>query len=138
SGKFKAMASPTRKLTPEVAEEEHQILQSLVDQSFDQFKELVREARPQLANNNANWKTATTGQVFTAKQALDLGLVDKLGYIEDRVDRAIELAKLDPRNVRLLTYTSPESVFGSRLVGSSAQSTALTLSAWLEMTTPRA
>jgi protease-4 len=138
SGKFKAMASPTRKLTPEVAEEEHQILQSLVDQSFDQFKELVREARPQLANNNANWKTATTGQVFTAKQALDLGLVDKLGYIEDAVDRAIELAKLDPRNVRVVKYTPPESLFGSMLVGPSAQSAGLNLSALLEMTTPRA
>ncbi len=138
SGKFKAMASPTRKLTPEVAEEEHQILQSLVDQSFDQFKELVREARPQLANNNANWKTATTGQVFTAKQALDLGLVDKLGYIEDAIDRAIELAKLDPRNVRVVKYTPPESLLGSMLVGPSAQSGGLNLSALLEMTTPRA
>ena len=104
SGKFKAMGSPTRKVSPQLAEEERQILQTLVDQSFDQFKEIVREARPQLANNKKDWATATTGQVFTAKQALDLGLVDKLGYVEDAVDRAIELAKLDPRNVRVVKY----------------------------------
>jgi len=138
SGKFKAMASPTRKLTPEVAEEEHQILQTLVDQSFDQFKEIVREARPQLANNNAAWKTATTGQVFTSKQALDLGLVDKLGYVEDAVDRAIELAKLDPRNVRVVKYTQQQGLIDSMLMGPSAQSGQLNLSALLEMTTPRA
>jgi len=65
-------------------------------------------------------------------------LVDKLGYIEDAVDRAIELAKLDPRNVRVVKYTPPESLFGSMLVGPSAQSAGLNLSALLEMTTPRA
>jgi protease IV len=138
SGKFKAMGSPTRKISPQLAEEERQVLQTLVDQSFDQFKEIVREARPQLANNEKAWATATTGQVFTAKQALDLGLVDKLGYVEDAVDRAIELAKLDPRNVRVVNYTQPGGLLDSLLTVPSAQSSQINLSAVLEMTTPRA
>ncbi len=99
SGPYKELGSPTQKLSPEMAKKERAILQGLVDQTFDQFKEVVAEARPQLANNKEAFATATTGQVFTAKQALDLGLVDKLGFLEDAVDRAIELAKLDPHNV---------------------------------------
>jgi protease-4 len=138
SGKFKAMASPTRKLAPEIADEEHQILQTLVDQTFEQFKDVVREARPQLVNNNTAWATATTGQVFTAKQALDLGLIDKLGFVEDAVNRAIELAKLDPRNVRVVKYTQTEGFLDSMLWSPSASSGQVNVANLLDLTAPRA
>jgi protease IV len=141
SGPYKEMGSPTQKLSPEMAKKERAILQGLVDQTFDQFKEIVAEARPQLANNKEAFATATTGQVFTAKQALDLGLVDKLGFLEDAVDRAIELAKLDPRNVRVVKYVRPEGLLNSALFGgnSSAASplTGLNLSALSDWATPR-
>ena len=68
SGPFKELASPTRKVTPALAEQERKILQTMVDQTFDQFKEVVTEARPKLANNKEALAKATTGQVFTAKQ----------------------------------------------------------------------
>ena len=45
------MGSPTRKLTPEMAQEEHKVLQELVDQSFGEFKEIVTASRPQLAKD---------------------------------------------------------------------------------------
>lgn len=142
SGPYKELGSPTQKLSPEMAKKERAILQGLVDQTFDQFKEVVAEARPQLANNKEAFATATTGQVFTAKQALDLGLVDKLGFLEDAVDRAIELAKLDPRNVRVVKYVKPEGIFNSALFGptSSAESllSELKLSALADWATPRA
>jgi protease IV len=140
SGPLKAMGSPTRKVGPELAEREREVLQTLVDQTFEQFKEVVLEGRPQLANNAEALKQATTGQVFSAKQALDLGLVDKLGFMEDAIDRAIELAKLNPRNVRVVKYTQPESLLGSTLFGPSASAASgqLNLTAIAEMTTPRA
>ncbi len=140
SGPLKAMGSPTRKLPPEMAEKERAVLQTLVDQSFEQFKEVVLEGRPQLANNAEALKQATTGQVFSAKQALDLGLVDKLGFVEDAIDRAIELAKLNPSNVRVVKYTQPESLLGSTLFGPSATAGIgqLNLAAIAEMTAPRA
>ena len=78
------------------------------------------KARPQLANNKNAFAKATTGQVFTAKQALDLGLVDKLGFQEDAVDRAIDLANLDRSNVRVVKYTAPEGLLDSVLFGPSA------------------
>ena len=80
SGPYKDLGSPTRKLSPVMAEEERKILQTMVDQTFDTFKDVVTDARPQLAADKDKFAKATTGQVFTAKQALDLGLVDKLGF----------------------------------------------------------
>ena len=40
-----------------------------------------------------------------------MGLVDKLGFIEDAVDRAISMAGLDPGNVRVVKYTRNTSLF---------------------------
>ena len=45
-----------------------------------------------------------TGQIFTAKQAQTLGLVDRLGYLEDAVNRSIDLAGLHVENVRVVRY----------------------------------
>ncbi|HZZ27947.1 MAG TPA: signal peptide peptidase SppA [Pirellulales bacterium] len=141
SGPYKELGSPTQKLSPEMAKKERAILQAMVDQTFDQFKEIVADARPQLANNKENFATATTGQVFTAKQALELGLVDKLGFEEDAVDRAIELAKLDPRNVRVVKYTLPQGLVNAMLFGPSSSATGpsgqLNLSALIDWATPR-
>lgn len=139
SGKLKAMGSPTRVVSPELAEEEHKILQELVDQTFAQFKEIVTEARPKLAgdDNKETLKSATTGQVFTAKQALELGLVDKIGYLEDAIDRAMQLANLSKSDTRVVKYTQSSPL--AALFGASAQAGGnLDLSALLDLTAPRA
>jgi protease-4 len=145
SGPLKAMGSPTRKLTPEMAQEEHRVLQELVDQSFGEFKEIVTASRPQLAKDADKLAAATTGQVFTAQQALELGLVDKLGFLEDAVDRAIQLANLNAKDVRVVKYTQSAGLFGDALFGptASAGSSAnaalqFKLDAIAELATPRA
>jgi protease-4 len=125
-----------------MAKKERAILQGLVDQTFAQFKDVVAEARPQLANNKEAFAKATTGEVFTAKQAVDLGLVDKVGFVEDAIDRAIELAKLNPHNVRVVKYVQPEGLLNAVLFGSSASTATplgqLNLAALADLATPRA
>ncbi|HEY2881973.1 MAG TPA: signal peptide peptidase SppA [Pirellulales bacterium] len=152
SGPLKAMGSPTRLLTPEKAQQEHDVLQGLVDQTFAQFKEIVSEARPKLAANANDFAKATTGQVFTAQQALELGLVDKLGFIEDAIDRAIQLANLNAADVQVVKYEQPAGLFNGLLLGesgdnslASAAKTALnpgggqlSVSALFDLATPRA
>src|SRR5262249_47887444 len=120
SGPLKAMGSPTRKLTPKMAEEEHRVLQELVDQTFADFKNIVTGSRPQLAANPDKPAAATTGQVFTAKQSLELGLVDKLGYIEEAVGRAMDLAGLGSEQVRVIKYEQQKGLLDNALFGSSA------------------
>ena len=61
-----------------------------------------------------------TGQIFTAKQALRLGLIDKLGYLEDATKRVAELAALDDGKYRVIRYQQPSS-FLDGLLGGQAQ-----------------
>ena len=82
------MGSPTQPMT----EEERKILQTLVDDSFKGFKEIVASGRPKFKDDQAALDAVATGQIFTAKQALERGLVDKIGFIEDAIARATELA----------------------------------------------
>jgi protease-4 len=108
-----------------------------VDQTFQQFKEVVSSARPKLASDASKFQEATTGQIFTAKQALDLGLVDRLGFVEDAVDRAIELAKLDAGQVRVVKYKKQKGLLDDALFGSSAQGQA-SVANLLDFASPRA
>src|SRR6185369_12594700 len=77
SHRLKMMGSPFRPMT----EEERGIFQGLVDESFTQFKEIVKAGRPKFRSNEAALTAVATGQVFTTKQALANGLVDKEGFI---------------------------------------------------------
>jgi protease-4 len=110
SHKYKLMGSPTRQLPAEEREEERKLLQELVDISFARFKELVVEGRPKLKDDAAALEKATTGQIFTAEQALELGLVDQIGFIEEALERAAELAGKKTSNVRAIKYQEPNTL----------------------------
>ena len=45
------------------------------------------------------------GRVYTARQAKDLGLVDQIGYLDDAIELAKDLAGL--KSARLVTYVRP-------------------------------
>jgi len=133
---LKQMGSPTAMLPPEYKEQEQKILQELVDESFKGFRMKVLEARPGLKSNPETMDSVFTGRIFTAGQAEQIGLVDKLGFIEDAIDRAIELAKLDKENVRVVKYSKPASLQDA-LFGSSVQSRS-ELATLLDLAAPRA
>ena len=146
SNPLKLIGSPTRKVSPELAKQEHDILQNLVDESFSDFKDIVKSGRPEFQKNPEELDKLATGQVFTAKQALKDHLVDKLGYIEDAVAQAIALNNLTAENVRVVKYSAPKGLLNEVLLGSSASSdlsslargSRLDLSALLDLTAPRA
>jgi protease-4 len=140
SGPLKEMLSPTKERTPELAERERQVLQALVDEMFSRFKQIVKQGRPKL-DDEAVAKVAT-GQIFTAQQALDAGLVDRIGFLEDAIDRAVELAGLTATTARVVRYARPSSllqeVLGSGLTAGSDMPALGSLEAFATLTTPRA
>jgi len=136
SGPLKEMLSPTKDRSPELAERERKILQSLVDDMFARFKEIVRAGRPKL--DAAAVDAAATGQVFTANQALAAGLVDRIGFLEDAVARAVELASLTPETARVVKYSKPKGLLDEVLGGESSAAGRVSLEAFAELTTPRA
>ena len=135
SHELKKMGSLTKPMTPE----EKEIFQALVNDSFEQFKKVIRSGRSEFEKNPKKLDALATGQIYSAEQAVKRnGLIDKIGFLEDAVDRAIELAHLDGNKVKVVRYKQ-EAGLGSILMGGqSSKSQSLDLKALLEMTTPKA
>jgi protease-4 len=130
---LKTMGSLARKMKPE----EEKIFQALVDDGFRQFKKVICQGRPKFEKDPEALDKLATGQIFTARQAEENGLVDKIGFVEDAIDRAIKLAKLDPANVNVVKYKAEpklsEMIFGQSRVGPSFDTSVL-----LDAAAPRA
>ncbi|MFP6618688.1 MAG: signal peptide peptidase SppA [Pirellulaceae bacterium] len=136
----KQMLSMTRELNPEHRE----IIQRYVDESFLRFKNIVKQGRAVFRDGTDNIidpNTGTdlaTGEMFSAQQALRYQLVDRIGFLDEAIDRAIELAKLPSTGkVRVIHYQQPTSLLS--LAGLVQESTpGSRLQALLELSVPRA
>ena len=95
SGKFKDSGSPFRTLTTE----ERKYFQKLIDDSFQQFVEVVHQERE--IDKEKLLKIAD-GRIFTGQQAKELNLVDELGSYEDAISLTIKMAGIseDARIIR--------------------------------------
>jgi protease-4 len=75
----------TEALTPAAK----QILQAMATEFQQRFQAVVRQQRPRV--DAADGRTFD-GRVFTAGQALENGLIDRVGYLDDALNAARELA----------------------------------------------
>jgi len=87
SGEHKDLGNPTRPLS----DEDRVILQALVDDVYRQFLEVVTENRPLAAEEV---ERLADGRVFSGRQAAELGLVDRLGTLDDAIAVAGRMAGL--------------------------------------------
>ncbi len=112
SGPSKDSGSPFRDMT----EEEREIFQGIIDEYYEGFLAVVARGREGKVAE-ADLRAAADGRVFTAPQALKLGLVDALGYFEDAFGKARELAGL--KSAKLVSYTyfpkTKTNVYAGRL-----------------------
>jgi protease-4 len=95
SREHKDVGSPFRPITPA----DRQILSALVDDVYQQFVEVVARERKLPA---ARMSELTDGRVLSGRQALQQGLIDRLGNFNDAVAAAGRMAGLgdEPRTVR--------------------------------------
>ena len=95
SGKFKDSGSPFRTLT----NEERKYFQKLIDDSFQQFVDVVHKER---GIDKEKLLEIADGRIFTGQQAKELNLVDKLGSYEDAISLSIKMAGIseDARIIR--------------------------------------
>jgi protease IV len=106
SGKFKDMLSPDRS-TNEIPTEEHAMVQSLIDETYQKFKGVVADGRAQAHEKNGkegkpladDWADYADGRVVSGTEALKLGFVDELGDFDDTVDRAEKIAHIGDANL---------------------------------------
>lgn len=110
SGKFKDVGSPLRKMS----EEEHALLQSVMDDVHKQFIDAVAEGR---AMEVSAVQALADGRIFTGRQAKDAKLVDELGNLEDAIQLAADLAGIEgePKVIEPRRRFSIRELIDSRL-----------------------
>jgi protease IV len=90
------------------------VLQQSVSHSYQQFVQLVADGR------EMDWQAVddvAQGRVWSAEDALDAGLIDRLGYLNDAVEAAAGLAHLDDYSVEFYELPlSPSHLFTQQLV----------------------
>lgn len=96
SGKYKDMGSPFRKPLPD----EDKLFSKLVEDLAKKFTDKVRQRR---ALSDKAMEEIATAKVFSADDALAVGLVDKVGYLEDAIGKAKELGGLR-HDAKLVVY----------------------------------
>jgi len=96
SGEMKDMGSPFRETT----EDEADLFQEIIDRQNARFLALVEEKRGEKLRAD---KVYADGRVLTSDQALDMGLIDGIGYFRDAVDQARETAGL-PKDPLVVVY----------------------------------
>lgn len=88
SGEYKDLGSPLR----DMKAEERQYLQEVIESVHGQFKRAITESRglsPSQVDEIAD------GRIFSGEQAMDLGLVDELGNLQDAIAEAAKLAGIE-------------------------------------------
>ena len=115
SGKFKDMLSPDR-ATNDIPAEERDMVQALIDETFQKFKGIVQDGRDGARDLNKkeskkenqgraladDWQDYADGRVVSGTQAYNIGLVDQLGDFDDAVTRTLEIAHL--KDADLIEY----------------------------------
>lgn len=76
-------------VTEALSPESQKILQGIADELHERFRTVVHERRPAVKMDDA---TIFDGRIFSASQALQRGLIDKVGYLQDALSAARELA----------------------------------------------
>jgi protease-4 len=84
SGKHKDIGSPLREMTSE----EKAILQGVIDSVHNQFVRAVAEGRNM---KERKVRQIADGRIFSGEQAKELGLVDRLGSLQDAIEIAAEM-----------------------------------------------
>jgi protease-4 len=102
TGKYADLGDISRPLSAE----ERAILQNKVNHGYDDFTKAVAAGR---GKTQAYINSIGQGRVWTGSQAIKLGLVDRLGNINDAIASAAKKAKLT--NYKLVSYPEQKSFF---------------------------
>lgn len=100
TGNMKDIGSPLRTMTAE----ERTVLQNLLGDMQARFLGLVRERRPQVTE--AALDEVSDGRLLSAPQALQAGLIDRIGYLDETIENLKE--QLGIETAKVVRYRRPD------------------------------
>lgn len=108
SGVHKAMGSSVQPMSAE----EEAIWRSLVNEAYEQFVGVVAEGRKL---DTSYVKGIADGRIYSASQAEDIGLVDKIGGVDEAYAQMLKQIKKDKSTCTLadMKFVGEKSLFGS-------------------------
>ncbi len=115
SGPNKDAGSPFSTLTPE----HRAVFEQLVSDFYGRFTDVVRSSRPNIPSER--FAELTDGRVLSGDQALDAGLVDQVGDIQDAFAEARRRAGISRAD--LVIYHRPLQYIGSPYATAAAPTT---------------
>ncbi len=99
SGPNKDAGSPLSEMT----DSHRATLKAMVDEFYAGFTSVVREARPTI--NDKDFADVTDGRIVSGERAMEVGLVDSLGDLDDAFTKAKQLAGI--KDAALIRYHRP-------------------------------
>ena len=99
SGVHKDAGSPFRAMKPD----ERALFQAIVEDMFDRFVDVVVQGRPKLDESEV--RRLADGRVYTARQALEAGLIDRIAPMREAI-LAVK-RKAGVKRMRLVSYSRP-------------------------------
>jgi protease-4 len=99
SGKMKDSGGLWRDIT----EEEKKVFQTIIDDYYQKFVEVVYQNRKEYLTREELEKIAD-GRVYTATQAYDLKLIDEIGYFDQALKKILSLTSLKEAKVIAYSY----------------------------------
>jgi protease IV len=139
SGLYKDMLSGERS-TNEIPAEERVMVQGLIDETYQKFKNIVASGRNTAHEKNKteghalinNWTNYADGRVLSGTQAFKYGFVDELGNFDDAVKTTKKIAGITKAN--LIEYRERYDISEFlRLFGQSGAAHDIKLDLGLEM-----
>ncbi len=102
TGELKDALNPFTELT----DKERKVWEVILDDAFIRFKNVIAKNRKPL--DAAKVDALATGQVYTANQAVNNGLVDEIGYQDDAIADLKD--KLEIKEACVITYDYPPTL----------------------------
>lgn len=102
-GKLADLMNTNRKFT----DEQRTVIQTMMNRIYGEFKDRVTDGRGDRIKGEI--ETLAGGRVYTGIQALEKGLVDRLGGLADSIKHAADEAELSKYDVRV--YPQPKTLF---------------------------
>ena len=100
SGPMKDLLNGARPTT----DEERAIIQEFIEEVYEDFASIVAERRPKISVEMIKTTPIGDGRIYSGRQALKYGLIDQLGYFNDAVEKAAELASLKSGKYKVIEY----------------------------------
>jgi len=112
-GKYKAAFSP---YNPKMTKDQKEMISSVVS---DLYRQLLTDIGKDRNIEMAKMKKIGEGEIFTAKEAKEMGLIDEIAYYKDAVKMAGEISGDKNKEARIvqLPEVEPESSFLTHMFG---------------------